>query len=87
MRSLYLAFFYNSGQHVRRVEFIDNSIEIIYANNAQKQFTFMTSGNVNGDEISEKLDAMLEINEKNDDRILNKQDNLKITYLHMFSGK
>jgi O-phosphoseryl-tRNA(Cys) synthetase len=65
MRSLYLSFLYNSDRHVdqrvHQVKFIDDGIEVTYADNARKQFTFASPGNVNGDELSKKLDTILEV--------------------------
>ena len=79
IRSLYLASLFNSDRCVQQVRFIEDVIEIKYANSSLKQFSFSTL-DINRNEISKKLDNMLEVN-KNPSK---GDEVLKIKYNELF---
>ncbi|CAG8790332.1 4807_t:CDS:2 [Gigaspora margarita] len=63
MRLLYLIFLYNSGQYIQKVQFLDEEINIMYANNNQIQFYFEMLKPYNKDgfenRITNNLNTML----------------------------
>jgi hypothetical protein len=86
MRSLYLVSLYNSEQQIQQIKFIDDGVEVFYADNTRKQFTFVTHNPNIQEEISEKLDKVIEVNEKNENS--SDKENIKVKYeeLSVFSG-
>ena len=90
MRAIYLTYLNNSDKNICQVQFFDEEVEIVFANNSVRRFLFQAVGSsaITSEDINKKLDATLKVGDLGQD-LEERSDCLKVKYeeLRMYSKK